>query len=218
MGPSWHAPRGSGLTFSLLWTFSRNGAALGGLPLAVGVACARAIEHIGKGAQRGKACAQVISLKWPNDLLHAGAKLGGILIETRPLAKNGCLAVIGIGINVLMSESQGRALGGRATDLTRVLGETPDRNRLLASLLRELAPVLSEFDAQGFKSFRAEWLRRHAFQDRDVRLYYGAAPSLQASKGIEGRAIGVDEDGALLVECAGARRRVLSAEVSLRPA
>ena len=84
------------LTFSLAWPFARPLAALVGLPLAVGVAVAEAL------AQHGAA----VTLKWPNDVLQDGRKLGGILIETAASAATqqesepACWAVIGIGVNI----------------------------------------------------------------------------------------------------------------------
>lgn len=201
-GAAWLASRGAGLTFSLLWQFSKSAAVLGGLSLAVGVACARALERYG---------ATGIQLKWPNDLLHAGAKLGGILIETCPIAGDGCMAVIGIGLNIELADAERRVLNDLATDLGDVLGRAPDRDELLAMVLTELAALLKGFEEGGFAAIREEWTRRHLLYDRDVRLLYDDGEVVQ------GHVIGVAEDGALLVETGGALRRVLSADVSLRP-
>src|SRR6185436_12456622 len=79
-GRRWHSAPGAGLTFSLSARLER----LAGLPLVAGVATARALRALGAAA---------VELKWPNDLVADGAKLGGILVQTR-----GGLAVIGIGI------------------------------------------------------------------------------------------------------------------------
>src|SRR5262245_33788849 len=74
-GRRWHSARGAGICFSLRRRMRRPLRELGGASLAAGVAVARALRAAG---------AQGIALKWPNDLLVAGgAKLGGILIETR---------------------------------------------------------------------------------------------------------------------------------------
>jgi biotin-[acetyl-CoA-carboxylase] ligase BirA-like protein len=87
-GRSWFASRGDSLTFSLLWRFA-PGTAPAGLSLAVGLAVAQALEKVGAGGT---------ALKWPNDILKDGRKLGGILVELLPGAPHA--AVIGIGINL----------------------------------------------------------------------------------------------------------------------
>jgi BirA family biotin operon repressor/biotin-[acetyl-CoA-carboxylase] ligase len=77
----------------LAWDFDDGIAALEGLSLAVGVAVRRALAGLGAGD---------IGLKWPNDLLRDGRKLGGILVEVAGDPEGRCRAVIGIGINVAM--------------------------------------------------------------------------------------------------------------------
>src|SRR5688572_19193259 len=84
-GRRWHSARGAGITFSLGRRIRRPTRELAVLSLVAGVAVARALHALGARSAR---------LKWPNDLVLDGAKLGGILVETR----NG-RAVIGIGLN-----------------------------------------------------------------------------------------------------------------------
>ena len=95
-GRAWHAGIGEALTFSLLWRFTQGASFLAGLSLAVGVALARAIEKLGV-ADAG--------LKWPNDVLWRGQKLAGILIELQGDALGPSLAVMGIGVNVRLSDA-----------------------------------------------------------------------------------------------------------------
>src|SRR5438477_1095742 len=84
-GRRWYSPPGAGVTFSLSALIRRPARELAGLSLVAGVGAARAL--------RGLGVAQA-ALKWPNDLVVDGAKLGGILVETR-----GSLAILGVGIN-----------------------------------------------------------------------------------------------------------------------
>jgi BirA family biotin operon repressor/biotin-[acetyl-CoA-carboxylase] ligase len=95
-GNSWQSGLGGSLTFSLLWRFAQGAAGLSGLSLAVGVAVARALAAAGVAE---------VQLKWPNDLLHAGRKLGGILIELHGDAQGPTAAVIGVGVNVRLPNS-----------------------------------------------------------------------------------------------------------------
>ncbi len=198
-GASWYSGLGTSVTFSLLWRFDRGAAALGGLSLAVGVACIRAFRALGLDK---------VALKWPNDLVCGDGKLGGILIELAGDALGPTAAVIGIGVNVRVPENARRSIGQPVADLPREAA--PSRNRLLGELLAALAEALPVFGGQGFGPFRDEWLRHHAYHGRRVRLL---VPSRRT---VEGTATGVAEDGALLVATRGGVERFHSAEVSLR--
>ena len=204
-GRVWHAPLGGSLTFSLLWKFAGGAASLSGLSLAVGLAVAHALDHCG---------ALGVMLKWPNDLLArdaAGwAKLGGILIEIAGPSNGPVHAVIGIGLNWRLGPGAAR-IDQPATDLC-ALGAAVSRNRVLALVLGELAPVLRTFAADGFAPFAAQWNMRHAFaEQRVVMSAEGAVP-------VEGHALGVEADGTLLLETPTGPRRVTSGELSLRVA
>ena len=201
-GRSWFASPGDSLTFSLLWRFA-PGTAPAGLSLAVGVAVARALEK--SGADVG---ADGAALKWPNDILKGGRKLGGILVELVPGAPHA--AVIGIGLNLHLPAAMPEDLRAASAALYPA-GATADENALYATLLNELLGTLESFAAAGFAPLREEWTTRHACQDAPVSLTsdFGAPRT--------GICRGVDSDGALLLESDGRIERVLSGEVSLRP-
>lgn len=200
-GNNWRSGLGGSLTFSLLWRFAHGAAGLSGLSLAAGVAVARALATAGIAG---------VQLKWPNDLLHAGRKLGGILIEVQGDGRDSSAAVIGIGLNVRLHPSLHDAVTQAVTDLASITGEVPQRNRLLAATLIELAQVLEQFAGQGFAPLRREWMARHAHQGKTVTL------SSREGKPVTGRAAGVAEDGALLLETARGVERFASGELSLR--
>jgi BirA family biotin operon repressor/biotin-[acetyl-CoA-carboxylase] ligase len=199
-GNRWQSGLGGSLTFSVLWRFGRGAAAMSGLSLAVGVAVARALSSLD---------IEGVQLKWPNDLLHAGRKLGGILIELHGDAGS-TAAVIGIGLNVRMQPGSREAIAQAVADLAAICPQAPQRNRLLAAILGELAQVLEQFAVHGFAPLRQEWIARHAHQGRPVTLLSGDGRT------VAGRAAGVDEDGALLVETARGMERFVSGELSLR--
>ena len=150
-----------------------------------------------------------LALKWPNDLLIGGAKTSGLLLEGENRAGR-FNVVIGIGVNVRLSESTRARIGQTAADLDTACGAAPDRNRLLAGLLIELDRVLEAFGRDGFAAVRDEWQRRHAQQDRRITL------TLADGQRRSGRARGVAEDGALLVETPSGMQRFHSGEISLR--
>lgn len=200
-GRNWVSAPESSLTFSLLWRFEGGVERLAGLSLAAGVAVVRALQDIG---------VQDARLKWPNDVLLAGRKLAGILVELSS-ERRGMLAVIGIGIN-LQPPLADSLLDIPAAALAACLPAIPDRHLLLAALLQNLAPILDRFSAGGFAVLRDEWQSLHAWQDLPVRILHDGKLEL------EGICRGADADGALLVETAAGIRRCLSGDLSLRGA
>jgi len=200
-GNNWQSGLGGSLTFSLLWRFAHGAAGLAGLSLAAGVAVARALDTVGVAD---------VQLKWPNDLLHAGRKLGGILIELHGDGPGSTAAVIGIGLNVRLHTTLRDAIAQAVTDVASISKQVPQRNRLLGATLIELAHVLEQFAAHGFTPLRQEWMARHAHQGKTVTLSSGDG------KTVVGRAAGVAEDGALLLETASGLERFVNGELSLR--
>ena len=201
-GRRWIASPDASLTFSLLWRFSGGMERLAGLSLAAGVAVVRALSAVGAGG---------VTLKWPNDILFDDGKLGGILVELQS-SGDSSLAVIGIGINLQLPPAApaGEIYALPPAALEQVLQPPPERHRLLAQLLIELAAVLDLFADEGFAALRSQWMAAHAWQDRAVDLLRdGCIVSA-------GLCRGADFDGALLVESDGLVRRCLSGDVSLR--
>jgi BirA family biotin operon repressor/biotin-[acetyl-CoA-carboxylase] ligase len=193
MGRPWHAGADASLTFSLLHRLPR-GAVTSGLSLAVGVAIAEALRNLGVDG---------IALKWPNDIQRDGRKLGGVLIEL-----TGAAAVIGIGLNLRLPAELPDDVRQTATALDIDI----DRNDLMARLLASLYGVLDLFGSGGFAALRDRWSALNAHAGAPVRILSEFAPPL------DGRCAGVDADGALLLQTATGVQRILSGDVSLRPA
>ena len=196
LGRQWFSEPGASLTFSLLWRLP-PGSSPSGLSLAVGVALAEALETKGIGG---------LALKWPNDLLRDGKKLAGVLIELVPGTPHA--AVIGVGLNLHLPE----AMPDEMHAIAATLPADVSPNDLLARMLVSLQAALMEFGNGGFVGLRERWLARCDHVDKPVRIVSEFAPPL------EGRCIGVDVDGALMVETAVCIQRILSGDVSLRPA
>jgi BirA family biotin operon repressor/biotin-[acetyl-CoA-carboxylase] ligase len=201
MGRTWHSGLGNALTFSLLWRFDCGLNALSGLSLAVGVAVVRALHAFG---------AQGVQLKWPNDILSAHGKLGGVLIEAQGDMLGPSTVVIGIGLNCTLPGDVLWRIDQPASALDEVCRDMPGRNRLLAGLLRELAGVLQQFAQGGFAVLRDEWERNHAYRDRTVRL------QMPDGSSVEGIARGVGDGGELRLETAQGMRQFNSGEVRMR--
>jgi len=202
-GRAWHTGLGGGLAFSLLWRFAHGAGALAGLSLAVGVALARGLAPV-LGARAG--------LKWPNDIMLEGRKLGGILIEVAGDMLGPGAAVIGVGLNVRLSPGLRLAIDQPAADIASAVDAPVDRNALLAGLLLELDRALAAFAVAGFAPIRGEWERRHVHQGRIVTVL------LPDGSSERGRACGIAEDGALVLETRRGTQRFRSGEVSVRVA
>jgi BirA family transcriptional regulator, biotin operon repressor / biotin---[acetyl-CoA-carboxylase] ligase len=199
-GRDWHSSPGGALTFSILWRFDQGAGFLSGLSLVVGIALVRALRKHG---------AADVMLKWPNDLLWRHLKLAGILIELAGDILGPTVSVIGIGINLRLPESVKARIDQPVVDLARI-GIAEDRNLLFAGILGELDGTLSKFNAEGFASFREEWDRLHAYQDKMVRV------RMPDKSEIEGRVQGVGDDGALLLHTRYGPRKFYGGELSLR--
>ncbi|MBM3341588.1 MAG: biotin--[acetyl-CoA-carboxylase] ligase [Betaproteobacteria bacterium] len=197
----WHAGLAGALTFSVLWRFSQGAATLAGLSLAVGLALVRALEAFGVSGA---------GLKWPNDVVWRQRKLAGILIEMQGEALGPSAVVIGVGVNVRLSNALQTRIDQAAADVETLTGQPVDRNRLLAALLTEINRVLLEFERAGFAPLREDWQRRHVHQDCAVRV------SLPGGSAESGLARGVGSDGALLLETAQGVKPIHSGDVSLR--
>lgn len=184
---------GRDLLLSVAWPLA-PGASVEGLSLAVGTWAAHALHAVGAAAVR---------LKWPNDLLLDGAKIGGILIELAD-TRGARWAVVGIGINLVRPEGVAGAAGLDAAGLHI------DRWDLAAELVPRLLDGLDAFARGGFGPWRDAWEALHAWAGREVRV-------LEHERVLHaGRALGVDAHGRLLLDTGGATIAVASGDVSLR--
>lgn len=200
-GRRWHSAPGADLTFSLAATLRRPARELAALALVAGVAATRALRGVGVGG---------VALKWPNDLVVDGAKLGGILVETRGEGGQ-TRAVFGIGINCRRSPGLAARLRRPIASLDEFIA--PERNRLIQAIARALLEALRRFESHGFEAVRAEWeaLDAHAGQRLRVRLANGRT--------LSGVACGLGDDGALRLRSRSGIRSVHSGRVvTARPA
>ena len=209
-GRSWHSPSGCNIYLSLGWRFTVPAAQLTQLPLAVAVASARALRRAGVNDCK---------IKWPNDLFVDGKKLAGILVELQGSVDREVLAVIGVGVNLGMSEDlDTQAVINQAwTEMSaHIVGPIAStlRSRVCGLLLDELLEAVKAFSESGFKSFVPDWSDLDLLRGKDVRLDTG-------NEIIDGVAMGVSERGGLLLACIspsgmGDVREFLAGDASVR--
>jgi BirA family transcriptional regulator, biotin operon repressor / biotin---[acetyl-CoA-carboxylase] ligase len=199
-GRTWLTPSGGAIALSLGKHLSVAVAEIAPLSLVVGLAVANAMRDSGISG---------VSLKWPNDILLDGAKVGGILIElaaiTQPLK-----VVIGVGINVGAGAEVRTRLGIPVGDV-REKNRTISRNDLAAGLIDNIHGFATRFEQQGFPAMRSEWETLHAHQEHHVLL-------IGANETVEGIARGVTASGELVLETDSGIRHFSGGEVSLRGA
>lgn len=200
-GRQWLAPLGGGFYGSIGWFFDAGVAALEGLSLAVGLAVARALNRYG---------VEGVGLKWPNDIMHDDAKMGGILIEMHLDSDGGCFVVVGMGVNFAVTAEVQSEVGRKVTDVQRHLAVPRlERNRLGGAILDEVLLMLSGYGQGSFALLRDEWCRLDVLRDREVELQ-GVADAMT------GVARGVNASGALLLDTREGQRNISSGEVSLK--
>lgn len=204
-GRAWLAPPGGAICLSLSWSFREVPQDLGALGLAVGVCVLRALR--GAGLEAGR-------LKWPNDILVGGRKLGGILIELRAESTGPACVIIGVGLNVALGEpllAEIERTGIAATDLIASGVTRPSRNALAAALIGQVGEGLQRFEGEAMRPFIEEWRASDALRGSQIEV---RTPSGRVS----GWAKGIDLHGALVVETPQGIQRFISGEVTVRPA
>lgn len=200
LGRAWLSPFGYNVYLSVLWRFDR-GESLSGLSLAAGVAVIRALLELGFPD---------LKLKWPNDILWQGRKLGGILVEAISEPHGRCIAVLGVGLNLWLSPTTAAAIDQAWVDGWTILGEAlPSRNLIVAKLLSGLLALLNGYADRGFKPWIEDWRRMNCVLGQQVRVS-------QAGLEIEATAVDVTEEGFLVLQREGRRQILAAGDVSLR--
>ena len=203
LGRSFDSQEGKGVYLSLILRPGCEPSQMMHLTCAVGVAMCHAIE---------KVCGIEIGLKWINDLVYQGKKLGGILTELAVDPATGLVdyAVVGIGINCLQTrEDFPQELQDIAASLSAVTGTSVSPARLAAAMVE----ALLETDKDLFthkKALMDSYRARCVTLGKQVQI-------LRLDTVRPGKALDIDDDGALLVELPdGSREFVSSGEVSVR--
>jgi BirA family biotin operon repressor/biotin-[acetyl-CoA-carboxylase] ligase len=151
-----------------------------------------------------------LALKWPNDLLRAGRKCAGILIESRRGAGlSGELerVVIGVGLNLFAPADAAPLLASGLFDDV----EPPELDWVVATALDAMLGAAMLHRAQGLEAFAEAWSRLDAY--RDLPVVVSDAGRVIA----QGINLGLGSGGALRVMDARAEVQVITGDVSLRP-
>ncbi|MDR8526016.1 MULTISPECIES: bifunctional biotin--[acetyl-CoA-carboxylase] ligase/biotin operon repressor BirA [Shewanella] len=200
-GRVWVSPYGCHLYFSMFWQFPQGMAQAMGLSLVVACSIVSVLKQLG---------VKDVGVKWPNDIYLENRKLAGVLIEMNGQTDSECNLVIGIGLNMAMSEQHAAMIDQPWSDL---VGQDamPDKTELLVLLQKQLQRDLSVFQGSGLSAFSQRWRDADLFDGRQVKLLMGQEEVLGVCRG-------VDEQGAILLETDAGLQSFIGGEISLRKA
>src|SRR5687767_2329208 len=181
---AWSSPRGAGLYFSILL---QPAIAVDRWPLIVFVAA------LAVGDALSEACEVDTDIKWPNDLLSGERKICGILAEAIE-TPSGRAVIVGIGINLTQAALPAE-LRDVATSVSEASGQEPEREAILAALLRAMSRWYSLLNETGGREkIVAAWSSRSS---------YATGKLVQVGNGDDvwqGTTCGVEHDGALRLD------------------
>lgn len=172
------SPRG-GLWFSVILRPQVNPSESARLQILAAVSARRAVEQV-SGTE--------VWLKWPNDLVLANGKVGGILVETKTVADVIRFAVLGIGINVNLPR---KSLPEGAVSLLSATHRRTSLQKLLSLVMRELR--LDYNRVRDPLELASEWWEHCIHKLKAVQV--------EGPQGVvKGMCTGLSSDGMLLVE------------------
>lgn len=183
IGRKWLSPEG-GIWLSIILKPKIQPLHAARITLTAGLAVARTIQGFGLEA----------GIKWPNDILIKGKKVCGILTEMEAELDRIDYCVVGIGIDANVdTELFPGEIRETSTSLKKELGHTVNRNEFVRRLLEEFEKEYLKFQGGDFSSILEEWRNMSETIGENVKVTTG-------SRTIYGEAIGVDNDGALILE------------------
>ncbi|MEE9116230.1 MAG: biotin--[acetyl-CoA-carboxylase] ligase, partial [Thermoplasmata archaeon] len=190
-GRTWMSPRG-GLYLSVVLEPDIPADESHKLIFLAGNAAAKGLAHF---------TGENIEIKWPNDICHNELKVGGILCESSSMGKKLRFAILGMGINTNI-RGLPPELKDMATTILRVTDREVDNDRVAEVILDELSARYMDFPGN-FSELLDEWRELTTTLARSVML-----------DGKMVRALDVDDDGFLLVDDNGRKRRVVSGTIT----
>ncbi len=205
LGREWISPLGN-LHASLVLSGAFPANVAPQLGFVAGVAALRAMRRATRLGDR-------LKLKWPNDLLLDGGKLGGILLEGvssptgDPRMPTQTVAIIGIGVNCALAP-EGLPYPARA--LRDIEGDFPTAPQIFSELADSFAQALDLWsDAEGFAAIREQWLNGAAGLGEPIKV------SLSQAEELHGLFKTIDASGRLVVEITSGDRLIAAGDVFL---
>lgn len=179
---SWSSPAGKDLLFTLVLRPAGEPTFVLPITLVFSAAASMALS---------RALGIDVAVKWPNDMIAGGGKIGGILAEGSTVPERSSFVALGTGINVnTVKRDFPPGIRDRAVSCRSVSGRTWDRARVLADVLDEMEAQYVRFQKEGFSAVRASYEEKLAINGRRVSFEQNGAR-------LRGTVDGVNDDGAL---------------------
>tara|TARA_B100000003_G_scaffold206801_1_gene223025 strand:+ start:6091 stop:6891 length:801 start_codon:yes stop_codon:yes gene_type:complete len=183
-GKKWIAVE-NGIYLSTSWTFEENINSLPVLNQILGINLITTLIDYGF---------EGLSIQWPNDIVCSQKKLGGILIESKFTADKEMYVVVGIGINLTLSDKNKKTIDRKSTSLYEVNNNvTLDNNKLCARTLESIIHSLQSFENHNYKNIVKEWKNYDPTFNKNIQIHYNGEDIEIVNKGI-------DLDGSLIGE------------------
>lgn len=195
LGREWYSPPGQNIYLSYFYRFQKKIEELAGLSLVVTLAIVKALKIC--GIQNN------LFSKWPNDVVWEGKKLSGSLIEVQAGSSQIQDVIIGIGLNVNMTQDEEK-ISQAWTSMQKILGTNQDRNKICAAVINELTHYLQTFNQQGFRVFVEEWIKTDCLTGQTICIQ-------NLDKKVTGKVMGVNEQGCLLLRMSNNEIQAFSA-------
>ncbi len=200
-GRQWVSPYAANVYLSVLWPLQRPLHEAGILSPMLAISMLTALGQLDVSG---------LSLKWPNDIYCHNKKLAGLLIESSGEINGGCKMIIGMGVNVLMSQFENVNIDQQWTDMYSYTQDWQhSRNDVVAKLVDSTVSTLIQFENNTFEGLVEIWSQWDLMKDKHVELHSGQF--VQA-----GVARGIDSDGCLLLETSKGVEKISVGDISLR--
>ena len=188
-GKKWSSPNSGNIYMTI--STSQNTSQISPVSLISGLVCKTAIDKlIGK---------PLIMLKWPNDILFNGKKIGGILVETE-ISKKNIKTIIGIGINLYINKEE--SWWG---DLSKFALESK-RNELINLILSEF---LNIFD-NSYDNWLDDWKKSCMHINKEIEIFDG--------ENLQKKAIfkDIDAQGNAVIESLDGEEVIANGQISIK--
>ena len=190
----WLSPYGSGICFSINGFLPYKSSPLG-LSIYCGIAIVGILRELGF---------KDVSLKWPNDLLHKGKKLGGILTELTSQHAENYAFNIGIGINYDLGSDLNSMEQNLfpPTDLMKIYdGTYISRTEISGILAKTIIESLKKFNHKSMQESFKSWPELDALHQKEIKI-------IDDEQILEGKNVGIDDTGALLLDESGVIKKI----------
>lgn len=191
----WYSPFAKNIYLSCLYPFQKDVSELAGLSLVMSLAIIKTLKESG--------IHEKLYVKWPNDIVYDAKKISGSLIEIQAETHGACHAIIGVGVNTNMLEESVDAISQAWTSMQQVLKTYVNRNSVCVNLLNNLLDYLQCFAVKGLAPFINEWQHADCLMDKLIAV-------TNVHETIEGKVMGINEQGHLLLQLKNGKLRAFS--------